>query len=230
MTLYGLSHPAEVTPAGRDQAYADVLAAWRSYLADDNHGRGVVLIGHSQGAIALAQLITSEVDKNAAVRRRLVSALLLGGQVTTAESKDTGGSFTVIPACRRPGQVGCVVGYSSFASEPPPTAPFGRAQVGRQVLCTEPSRLAGGTGLLHPYLPADRVGGGSGFVAYPDSLTGTCHHADGASWLQIARTPGSRIPQQPEQLGRDWGLHVGDVNLALGDLLEVVRRQSAAWH
>jgi hypothetical protein len=28
-------------------AYADVLAAWRSYLANDNHGRGFVLVGHS---------------------------------------------------------------------------------------------------------------------------------------------------------------------------------------
>ena len=32
-------------------AYGDVLAAWRDYLAHWNHGRGVVLIGHSQGAL-----------------------------------------------------------------------------------------------------------------------------------------------------------------------------------
>ncbi|HEY1881186.1 MAG TPA: DUF3089 domain-containing protein, partial [Caulobacteraceae bacterium] len=30
-------------------AYADVLAAWRSYLERDNRGRGVVLVGHIQG-------------------------------------------------------------------------------------------------------------------------------------------------------------------------------------
>ena len=29
-------------------AYADVLAAWRAYLAQDNHGRGVVLISRSR--------------------------------------------------------------------------------------------------------------------------------------------------------------------------------------
>ena len=35
---------------GRELAYHDVRAAWRDYLAHDNDGRGVVLIGHSQGA------------------------------------------------------------------------------------------------------------------------------------------------------------------------------------
>ena len=40
-----------------DTAYADVLEAWRSYLAHDNDGRGVILIGHSQGSLLLRQLI-----------------------------------------------------------------------------------------------------------------------------------------------------------------------------
>jgi Protein of unknown function (DUF3089) len=37
--------------------YKDVSDAWNSYLEHDNRGRGVVLIGHSQGAIVLTQLI-----------------------------------------------------------------------------------------------------------------------------------------------------------------------------
>src|SRR4051794_32799842 len=64
-------------------AYGDVLAAWRDYLAHWNDGRGVVLIGHSQGAYVLKHLIATALDRSSAERRLLVSAILLGGQVHT---------------------------------------------------------------------------------------------------------------------------------------------------
>src|SRR5262245_64337000 len=41
----------------RALAYNDVLDAWKYYLEHDNQGRGVVLIGHSQGSGVLIQLI-----------------------------------------------------------------------------------------------------------------------------------------------------------------------------
>src|ERR1700674_907434 len=43
--------------ADRILAYNDVLDAWNYYLEHDNHGRGVVLIGHSQGSGILTFLI-----------------------------------------------------------------------------------------------------------------------------------------------------------------------------
>ncbi len=61
-----------------------MLAAWRDYLAHDNHGRGVVLIGHSQGAYVLKHLVKTVIDRSPAERRLLVSAILLGGQVLDA--------------------------------------------------------------------------------------------------------------------------------------------------
>jgi hypothetical protein len=42
--------------------YDDVRDAWQSYLKNDNQGRGVVLIGHSQGAFILQALIANEVE------------------------------------------------------------------------------------------------------------------------------------------------------------------------
>src|SRR5262249_3291864 len=48
--------------ADRALAYNDVLDAWNYYLEHDNHGRGVVLIGHSQGSLVLTQLIKNEID------------------------------------------------------------------------------------------------------------------------------------------------------------------------
>src|SRR3984957_170622 len=44
-------------PVDRDLGYGDVLAAWNYYLAHDNHGRGVVLVGHSQGSGVLTPLL-----------------------------------------------------------------------------------------------------------------------------------------------------------------------------
>ena len=49
-------------PMDRALAYTDVLDAWNYYLEHDNQGRGVVLIGHSQGSGVLTQLIKNEID------------------------------------------------------------------------------------------------------------------------------------------------------------------------
>src|SRR3954453_8757714 len=79
VTAYGNSEPS--LHADGNLAYRDVRAAWRDYLAHSNHGRGGVLIGHSQGAFLLKRLIRDELDGSPAVRRRLVSAILLGVDV-----------------------------------------------------------------------------------------------------------------------------------------------------
>ena len=91
ITLAGLGSPSKVTPAMRDTAYRDVRDAWRSYLKRDNNGRGVVVIGHSQGTRVLRQLVAEEIDAKPKVRRRLISAILLGGIVLVKEGEDAGG-------------------------------------------------------------------------------------------------------------------------------------------
>jgi hypothetical protein len=225
----------------RAMAERDVELAWQDYLANDNDGRGVVLIGHSQGARTLTALLAKRIEKSEEARSRLVSALLLGGDVTVAKGSDTGGSFAQVPACRVPAQTGCVVAYSAYGATPPPDAVFGRArEAGEQVLCTDPSRLAGDDGSLHPYLPGASLAAAgalasavpdvpTGFAAYPGQLAGECRVAGPVSYLHVTRAPGARLPVSPQPLGPRWGLHNGDVNLALGDLVEVVRRQVAAY-
>ncbi|MCW2714204.1 MAG: hypothetical protein JWN88_1251 [Frankiales bacterium] len=226
---------------GRGIAERDVQSAWKEYLANDNDGRGVVLIGHSQGARTLTALLARNIEKDPGARERLVSALLLGGDVTVAAGKDVGGSFTDVPACRTVGQAGCVVAYSSFLGPPPSDSFFGRAkEAGREVLCVDPTKIAGGDGTLHPYLPSDKLAPGAtlstavpglttGFAAFPGQLKGECRSEGGASFLQVAAVPGSRLPVVDGPLGPRWGLHNGDVNLALGDLVEVVRKQAATY-
>ena len=87
------------------EAYDSLLAAWRDYLAHDNHGRGVVLIGHSQGAYILKHLVATEIDRSAAERRLLVSAILLGGQVLAGNSPGERGDFAHIPPCASANQI-----------------------------------------------------------------------------------------------------------------------------
>jgi hypothetical protein len=126
VTVAGLADLAKARNVGVPLAYGDVRAAWRDYLRHDNHGRGVVLIGHSQGTGLLTRLVAEEIDGRPAVRRRLVSALLIGGNVLVPAGRDVGGSFQHVPACRSRGQVGCVVAYSSFLQTPPDPSLFAR--------------------------------------------------------------------------------------------------------
>ncbi len=241
VTVAGLFNPA-LDDAARGLAYGDVLAAWTDYLAHDNHGRGVVLIGHSQGAFMLTRLVREQIDNDPAARARLVSALLLGGNIHVPMGRDVGGDFAHVPACRTPAQTGCVLGYSSFDHTPPATALFGRDLVGAgQILCANPAALGGGAAVLHPYFPthvAGVVGGLGGtaptaatpWVSYPMLFRGTCTVEGNGSWLQIddLRAAGDNRQRLTDTLGPYWGLHLVDVNIALGDLVDLVRRQSAA--
>jgi hypothetical protein len=242
LTVHGL---AGAEPSVFQRAYADVRAAWHAYLTRYNHGRGVVLIGHSQGTVHLGRLLAEEIEGSRRVRRRLVSALLLGGNVTVAPDRDTGGSFRRTPACRAPDQIGCVVAYSTFGGPVPPDAPFGRAGPGREVLCTNPAALGGGVGALDPVYPSEPFAPGTSigasiaamgvpmpsspatWLAFPGSYSARCVSEGGASVLQVTPAPGAPALAPIPTPG--WGLHIADVNLALGNLERLVRRQAAAY-
>ena len=235
VTTGGLLRGKYLDPAIQQIAYDDVRNAWRDYLAHFNKGRSFVLIGHSQGALQLTRLVRDEIDGSEELRNRLLSAILVGANVTVEDGKPTGGSLRSVPACAAAGQKSCVIAYSSFATTPPTYSLFGRTNNGGQhVLCTDPSKLAGGSGLAHPYVPAERVTvgpralPGTGFVGYPGGIRVGCRSAGGATWLHVSVVPGSGVPEFQASLGPAWGLHVADVSLALGDLVEAIRRQEAA--
>ena len=228
------------------QTYGDVRNAWREYLRKYNHGRGVVLIGHSQGTFILRRLIAQEVDPKPAARRLLVSAILLGGNVLVKKGSDSGGDFKHLKACRRTGQIGCVIAYSTFNAPPPDNSIFGRTtQTGMQVLCTNPAALAGGSGKLTPIYPTAPFAPGSTiaagislldyprpsaatpWVAVPGSFRAHCSSAGGANVLQIAPLGGA--PTLKPSPDPTWGLHLTDVNIALGNLLDVVKAEAATY-
>src|ERR1700734_1147307 len=157
-------------PVDRALAYNDVLDAWNYYLEHDNHGRGVVLIGHSQGSGILTALIKNEIDGKP-VQSRIVSALLLGTNLPVPKGKDVGGAFQHMPLCHAANQTGCVITYASFraAAPPPPNSHFGKVTgEGMIAACTNPAALAGGSGDLRAYLRST----GSGFVSVAEAAPG----------------------------------------------------------
>ena len=244
ITLAGLLSPRSVTEAMRASGYADVRQAWRTYLRKHNRGRGVVLVGHSQGTRVLRQLVAEEIDRKRSVRRKLVSALLLGSNVTVKKGKRVGGDFRHVKACRSPRQLGCVVAFSTFSGPVPPNSRFGRVaadEQGLEVLCTNPAALRGGSGRLTPIYPTEPFAPGiignlipaigaklptaaTAWIKVPNSYRARCSSSGGANVLQIAPLGGApRLKAIPDET---WGLHLVDANIALGNLGDLVRAQA----
>jgi hypothetical protein len=249
VTKSGLLSSASLRPGVLGTAYASLLAAWKDYLAHHNHGRPIVFIGHSQGAAMLIRLLRTQVDPSASLRKRMVSAILLGGNVQVPVGSDVGGSFRHIPTCRSASQTGCVVAFSSFGTPPPAAAFFGRpgqgvslqsgqtAKAGQQVACVNPVTFSAQPGGLQPLFlrvttPVRHVTVTTPWVAYPGLYTARCQQGGGASWLQVTATavPGDPRPTVSAALGPLWGYHLADVNLALGNLVADVGTEEAAHH
>jgi hypothetical protein len=247
LTLASIGNPSLATPAARKIAYKDVRDAWLDYLRHHNHGRGVVFIGHSQGTFVLRELLAKEIDRKPLLRNRMISALLLGGNVEVAKGKDVGGDFRKIRACRSATQLHCVVAYSTFNQTPPADSIFGRvapADVGkREVLCTNPAALKkGGRGRIDGYVPEKPFPGTLGlgvmqqigqlpdvptpWIKFTGAYSAECVNEDNSNVLRVKALGGSReLNPSPDAT---WGLHLSDVNLPYGNLTNLVLRQAGA--
>jgi pimeloyl-ACP methyl ester carboxylesterase len=251
----GSSNPIAVD---RDLAYRDVAAAWNDYLARDNHERGVILIGHSQGSSVLKSLIQNEIDGKP-LQNRIISVLLMGPGGTglsVPNGSDVGGAFQHIPVCHSSSQIGCVIAFNSFRSEAPPPAGsrFVKAAEGMHAVCANPAALGGGSGELDAYLSTSNIFlAGSGpptawtnppqaidtpYVKVPGLLSAECVTNEHGTYLAITiqSTQGgnrtSTISGDVVINGKvlpDWGLHLIDANLTMGNLVAIVGEQSKAY-
>jgi pimeloyl-ACP methyl ester carboxylesterase len=236
-------------------AYASAKVGWEAYLAKDNHGRGVVLIGHSEGASILQRLLAEVIDPDASERRLLVSAILPGTDIPVPQGVPWG-PFVHTPACSSPSQSGCVITYNAYSVPPATDSTFGRTRTTRAgsvtfagAYCTNPAALGGGSGLLTslyrtrlpvpvPGSVADGIFGnhppraeaGTSWVQLVDEYSARCAVVNGADVLEVTALPGApRLAATPGSTLATFGLHVDDPNLALGNLVDLVRMQTLAY-
>jgi hypothetical protein len=176
----------------------------------------------------------------------MLSALVMGGNVEVREGRGIGGDFDSVPACRSAEQLGCVVAFSVFNGPVPEDSAYGRIggpfnpgdPLTSDVLCTNPAMLRGGVatldtiyrsgfdiGLAITGLPQLRVR--TPWIEMRGGYTARCASGGDADVLQIRSRRGAPVLRPlPDET---WGLHLTDANLALGNLLDLVRAQVRAW-
>jgi hypothetical protein len=162
-----------------------------------------------------------------------------------------------VPLCRAASQTGCVITYAAFRSTvaPPANTLFGKVDDrDLTAACTNPAALGGGSGQLHAYLTADgrTITGttppgpwvvperpiGTPWVSVPGLLTAACRSNQYATYLEVT-VHGDPADARADDIVGDigangqvlanWGLHLIDVNLAIGNLVDIVGRQAKAW-
>ncbi|WP_174299881.1 DUF3089 domain-containing protein [Caulobacter sp. S45] len=240
----------QLTSAGLDQIlgsnrpidwsrpYADVRAAWRWYMAHDNHGRGVVIVGHSQGTILLQQLIAEEIDGKPA-QKRLVGAFLAGDPaLSVPHGARVGGTFKSTPLCAAAGEVGCVYVWADYvADDADAHRLFGHSPGGGLVAgCVSPAAPGGGAGSLKAYLakPEEAPDGDPPWIELVGQLSAQCQADAQGHVVRVSVLPGryqARLTARLERSasGSGWGLHRLDMGLPQGNILDVLAAESAAW-
>ena len=120
--------------------------------------------------------------------------------------------------------------------------------------CTNPAALGGGSATLHSYLAAEgRTITGTTkpkpwvvperpvetpWVSVPGLLTAKCATNEYAAYLEITVHGDPADPRVDDIVGdlgaagqvlANWGLHLIDVNLGMGNLVDIVGQQAKAW-
>ncbi len=220
--------------------YADVRAAWRWYRAHANDGRGVVLIGHSQGTILLQRLLAEQIDgqPDQAV---LVAAFLAGDpSLPVAKGALSGGVFKHIKLCTDGAQTGCVYVWSSYlADDTTQHRVFGRNPPSPlAAACASPAAPGGGPGELQAYFPKPRSApdGDPPWIGSEDQFSGRCIADGEGNVLRVTLRAGrfaeglrAALRHDTEDDPAGWGLHAHDLDLLQGNLLDRVAQESVVW-
>jgi hypothetical protein len=241
--------------ADRAMAYADVKAAWDDYLKRDNHKHGVVLIGHSQGSGIIKALLAQAIEGTPAAKL-LISAMIPGTNVAVPAGQVVGGDLKSTPLCQSADQTGCVVAYVTFRADAPPPANsrFGTVpQPGMVAACVNPAALGGRTAVTDAYLGARGAGLASlpmgawtrdaapvttPFVKVPGLISAACSETGPFHYLAVTINADPADPRTDTIVGdvvvggvtlKDWGLHLVDMPVEMGNLVELSDRQARAW-
>lgn len=236
----------EVRSACFDTAYADVLRAFKRYLDHDNQGRGVVLLGHSQGGMHTTRLLAELFDGGKALAQQLVAALPIGWPLGVKAGERSGGSLETIPTCERTDETGCVIGFRSYAEDHDFPEPAEAFLEGDQVVCTNPADLEANsrahlsraflrTGIPQISAPEALGEPDTPFLLYRDFFSAQCVEQEGQPALEIAAAPDAGdVRDNPVNfdallLSGNNGTHILDVSFALGDLIDLTGAKIGAY-
>ena len=130
--------------------------------------------------------------------------------------------------------------FSTFGGPVPSDSVFGRTtHKGRQVLCNNPAALGGGSAPLTTELPSEPFAPGTialatqavglrprvstPWISLRGAYRGHCSSASNARVLQITGKP------ELNPVPANFGLHLVDANIALGNLVSLVRSQASRY-
>jgi hypothetical protein len=233
----------EVRRPYRDVAVSDVVDAFLHYMGQYNRGRKIVLLGHSQGGEMVVELLKRFFDDDPAMRDKLLIAMPIGWPLDVMPGQATGGTFAHLPACTERGQTGCVVAYRSYADGEEVNVGPATPSPGRESMCVNPAELAHGTPVFtraffgKPPPPWSLVGVDgmrTPFVLVRDFYQARCVDRPGHLRylaVSVARRPGD-VRTSPVDLGLPilhgvLGYHLLDMQLAQGDLVDLVAERAA---
>ena len=191
--------------ADRAMAYRDVRAAWDEYLAYDNHGRGVVLIGHSQGSGILKQLVADAIE-GTPTQKLIISVLIPGTNVAVPAGKDVGGDLKATPLCHTAKDVG--------------------------------SRGAGMASAPMGPWTTDAAAVTTPFVKVPGLISTACTSTGKFTYLAVSVNAKPTDKRTQTIVGdvvvgtrtlKDWGLHLVDMPVVMGNLVELSDAQAKVW-
>jgi hypothetical protein len=222
-------------------AYDDVVEAFEYYMRNHNHGRDVVLLGHSQGSHMLKRLLQDKFDNDEALRGQLLSALLTAptGTVHVPVGEQVGGSFVNIPLCRSANEIGCVIASDMVAAgvpgRPDTSTP---APVGMVRACVNPASFDSGPGTLAAAMWDRRTAADlfpdaveTEWISYPNLDSAQCSPFTHALEIDLVNDPEDlrEVPISPQELQvsrlNSENLHVVESYIVVTDLLRIVDQQ-----
>jgi hypothetical protein len=184
------------------------------------------------------------------VAKQIISIIQPGSTVQVPKGQVVGGTYKSTPLCTKPDQFGCAIVYGTYrATRPPSVTPpslFGRAAAGQTATvaaCTNPAALGGGkadsdtyqsTGTTITWAKGKTID--TPFVRLPGMVTTECVTRGEYTYLE-ATVHGTPNDARNNTLIGDvgdppmptWGLHNGDMSVAIGDLVKLVDTQARAW-
>lgn len=211
-----------------DIAFEDVRDAFDQYLSESGD-RPFVLMGHSQGANLLMELLLQRFENKPSLRGRLISALVIGslGRFERPEGAIVPDNLDNIPLCGHAAQTACIIAYDAIAAG----GYEEREAVTRP--CVNPSLLGGNPGVMEWSLSGEY-----NRLPYPDSVetpwianvgyyTANCD-PDGFLAIDVVVDDDREVDLPLETLQAILGgtLHGGEYNFAMGDLLRIVSTQA----